>query len=474
MKKLNIKKELVSDIKLSTGNKKYRRTQVWTDGTTNSYTYYRDNVRYPDETLWKDENNKTKNIQSSNKRAYHKACKDIIALHQIKQTVPEQDNRLEEMYNMTLKQLAYEWMQDQDEQNLISSNTYARRSSTLTNHIIPKEFGLGDMKIRDITSYQIRQFYKEKDFKTQKTAHMTLNPLFDYAVREEILRDSDGNPAPNPIPKAVLQQFKRGDRRKEIEAGMNTKPVFELDEMVQFFENLDLYSPKHLFSPFMDVAVVYHLIALCGMRPSEALSRKWEDINYIDKTIAITDQIQGISKTLRKGTIWESDSYAMPNAPLKTRKASRLVPLPDRTLQRLMLVPEEERQGYLILNKDRRPMTLDNFRTKHHYKLTSRLGVKYGLHDLRKFFGSYQISWQNVDPFTVADWMGHDDIKVTYRDYRVEIKKSKIAPRKEIRDWFAPKQKLSELMAYENAVRSEIADERPNLFRDGKQITYRR
>ena len=70
--------------------------------------------------------------------------------------------------------------------------------------------------------------------------------------------------------------------------------------------------------------------------------------------------------------------------------------------------------------------------------------------------------------------MGHEDIKVTYRDYRVEIKKSKIAPRKEIRDWFAPRQTLSQLMAYENAVRSEIADERPNLFRDGKQITYRR
>jgi len=474
MKKLNIKKEIVDDDKKSIGHKKYRRTLVYTDGTTSSYIYYRDNVRYPDGTLWKDENNKTKNIQRDNKREYWKACKEIIALHQLKQSVPEQDDRLEQMYNMTLRQLAQEWMQDQDEQNLISANTYARRRSTLDNHILPKEFELADKKIRDITSFHIRKFYKAKDFKTQKTAHMTLNPLFEYAVREELIIDSDGELKANPIPKSVLQQFKRGDRRKEIEAGMNTKPVFELDEMVQFFENLDLYSPNHLFSPFMDVAVVYYLIALCGMRPSEALSRKWEDIDFIDNTIAITDQIQGVSKTLRKGTIWESDSYAMPNAPLKTKKASRLVPLPERTLQRLMLVPEEERQGHIILNKNRSPMTLDNFRTKHHYKVKAKLGVDYGLHDLRKFFGSYQISWQNEDPFTVADQMGHEDIKVTYRDYRVEIKKSKIAPRKETRDWFAPRQTLSQLMAYENAVRSEIADERPNLFRDGKQITYRR
>ena len=263
------------------------------------------------------------------------------------------------------------------------------------------------------------------------------------------------------------------NRRKEIEADTNTKPVFELDEMIQFFQNLDLYSPRHLFAPFMDVAIPYHFIALCGMRPSEALSRKWEDINFLDNTIAINQQTIGVSKELRKGTIWESDKYAMPNSALKTIKANRFVPLPERTMQRLMLVPEDERTGYIVMNKDRNPHTLDNFRDKHHYKIIAKLGVNYGLHALRKFFGSYQIAWQNVDPFTVAEQMGHEDIKVTYRDYKVEIKKRKHAPQSEIKDWFAPTLTLSELMAYESTVRAELADERGNLFRNGKQITYR-
>ncbi len=83
-------------------------------------------------------------------------------------------------------------------------------------------------------------------------------------------------------------------------------------------------------------------------------------------------------------------------------------------------VAERDEEKYITLNKNGEPMCPKNFSRRHHKRMMEKYGYDFKPHELRKWFGSYNIS-RGVPIAKVSRWMGHKNPKVTMESYLKEI-----------------------------------------------------
>jgi integrase len=140
---------------------------------------------------------------------------------------------------------------------------------------------------------------------------------------------------------------------------------------------------------------------LHGLRIREALGMTWENIDLEHNTITVNQQLQDISMKLRKGTRFETDSYQITTIP-KTVRSERKLPLqaPTRTL--LLRIKERDCVGTVFKSQNRYPVGYNNFRKRHFNPVVETLGLSLKKHDLRKFFGSWQLGVNKTDIMSVS------------------------------------------------------------------------
>jgi integrase len=165
-----------------------------------------------------------------------------------------------------------------------------------------------------------------------------------------------------------------------------------------------------------DLAALWRLALLCGMRRGEILGLRWEDVDLDRATLAVRRTlIRG------KGGSWE---LGQP----KTKASRRSIALPDSCVQalqkhraaqraeRLRLGPVWEDNEFVFTNRTGGPLHVNSL-VAQFGRLTRDSGVpKIRFHDMRHTCATLLLA-EGVHPKIVQERLGHSEISMTLNRY---------------------------------------------------------
>lgn len=243
------------------------------------------------------------------------------------------------------------------------------------------------VRARDVTPYMVQNIIIDMGAKySPKTIRNTISLLssaYDNAIKL-------GQLGKNPCKPATLP------KKEGIEMD-----IFTPEEVRSFLQALA--------SERIDYVVGYELALFCGMRRSEILALKEDDINITFKTVSITKSRHKIKgKDIVKST--------------KTEKSNRTIAVPDFVIEDINRLLEEHRSfryqhtDYLIQDGFGKPLNPSTL-TQQIYRIEKRAGLpSVSLHDLRHTFAS-MLNSAHVDIAMISRELGHSNINTTLGIY---------------------------------------------------------
>lgn len=246
---------------------------------------------------------------------------------------------------------------------------------------------IGGIEARSLTSYMVQDFISDMDAKygakTIRNTVSLLSSAYDNAVRLGQLQK-------NPCKLVTLP--------KKETAKID---IFTEEEIVRFLNALR--------DTRLDYKVAYELALLCGLRRSEILGLKEDDINTVFKCATISKARHRIDgKDVVQGT--------------KTEHSHRTIAVPDFVIADVKALVaqhnavEYEHTDFLIqdgFGKPLNPTTL----TAAIYRIEEKAGLpKVSLHDLRHTFAS-MLNASGVDIAMISRELGHSNIAITLNTY---------------------------------------------------------
>lgn len=240
---------------------------------------------------------------------------------------------------------------------------------------------------RDLTTYQVDEFiialtekYKPK---TIANTIFLLNAAYERAIKTGQLTD-------NPCVRATLPK--------------KTKPEIKTLDNEQLAVLMDA-----LYNERLDYKVGYELCLLCGMRRSEVLGLREEDINPLFKYVRIER-----TRHLVEGV----EHIQTP----KTERSRRTLALPQIVLDDIMQLIDQHhgkaynRTDYLIQDGFGEPMNPSAF-SSHLVRLEAKLGLpNVSVHGLRHTFATL-LNAEGVDVAQISAELGHSNITTTLNTY---------------------------------------------------------
>lgn len=265
--------------------------------------------------------------------------------------------------------------------NRYSPTTLRDHKATMKATIVPE---LGKIKLRDLTSYRLDQFYaKEQErglsARTVLKYHRLLSTVFRQAERWGWIEVS---PTHNATPPQVPHRDVTAPGADVILALLGACK----DELT---------------------GLLVLLAASLGARRGELMGLRWDDIDYKLGTIAI------------RRSIYEPPGGGVAVKPTKTDRP-RTITLTDKSTDVLHRL-SAGRSGYVFSADGEHPWrptratrTYENLRKK----VPLAAGVR--LHDLRHFHATALIAL-GFDPATVAKRLGHANISTTLDSYTAAL-----------------------------------------------------
>jgi len=260
-----------------------------------------------------------------------------------------------------------------------------------SNHIRPV---IGNRKLSSIHAWDIQQVYAEIEKKglsacTARHVYNVLTGAFSQAVKWRLVKS-------NPVKLAELPK----EIRKEI------RPLWP-EETSRFLKAAESSRFHALFA----------LALTGGMRPSEYLGLKWEDIDIERGVVTVKRTIQW-----KTGGGWEFGDT-------KTPKSKRSIPLPQSTVKllaehRRRQLEERMRLGSAYQNHNLvftagagGPVTLDRLRRQFQAVLRSAsLPANIRVYDLRHTCATLLLV-AGENPKVVSERLGHASVKMTLDVY---------------------------------------------------------
>ena len=165
-------------------------------------------------------------------------------------------------------------------------------------------------------------------------------------------------------------------------------------------------------------AQVVILIGHTGLRISEAIGLKWEDVDVKNKRIYVKNALVRVRD--REGTTGKKYTTKLKNP--KSKAGEREIPLSDIALEMIEFFdkqfPEHKPNDFVILNsKGKSPIPRNVTKTLDSMLIRSGCSIDHcGLHGLRHGFGAILLS-NGVDIKIVSKLLGHEKISTTYDIY---------------------------------------------------------
>ena len=347
--------------------------------TTSYYVSYR----------FKDHTGKTK---QSIKRGFLRK-KDADAFKRDAETA-FYNNDVKPTYSMTISELLDEWNKSLDKRLSMGALVMNTVNGYRVNIRHIKD-GLGDIKLADLTTEAIEDFYlaqyESGNYRTGealsatsiKYIHTNLRSALAFGIENHFTKF---NPA--------IGATKFAKQIKQPRVCSND----EIDQLRLNTIGTELELP------------VYLALSL-GLRRGEALGLKWEWIDFGAKTIRIEEQ-------------WALTASGYAFARLKTIHSRRTLPMDDAMLGTLLLAKDAQEAiklewgshyadyGLVCCQRDGTPLRPE-YMSQAFSRLVDRLNIQpLRFHDLRHTFASRALS-KGVPLLTVSRLLGHASISIT-------------------------------------------------------------
>ena len=302
----------------------------------------------------------------------------------------------------------FEWWLEEDVKKRIGTyNTYMSYRSAVRNHIIPK---LNKKKLTQLNRGNIQELYADVASKSTNVVRIVktvMNVSMKFAVSQKVL---SVNPAEDvPLPKTMeVKPY----RIRNIDS-QKTLRLDQLYVLIEASKNTPIYL-QVLFNTLM------------GLRRSEIIGLKYEDISYIDQTITIKRQlgrrIDMEDDGCRKKTLTKQELG------LKTPSSYRTLKIPDYVFQAIIeqrKIYEKNRsrrkrefldEGYICCSTYGNPRSQD-----FHYQYFKKILEENNLpnirwHDIRSSYCTLLLK-MNFSPKAVSNMMGHAKELITVDVY---------------------------------------------------------
>lgn len=293
--------------------------------------------------------------------------------------------------NIMFKDFITEWFYDYKIKT-IAITTRDNYISRMNNHIIPK---LGSYKLNKITNIIIQKFYNgliDEGLKPSSAKKLMeiLNSCFKYAKKNKLIYE-----LPTDIEKMKIDKPKIFYWNKD-----------EIDYFLKQVKNEYLYCPV-----FITVLTGLRVAELCGLR--------WYDINLVDRTLKVRNQV--IQDKSTKELIFSEI--------LKTTTSYRTISIPIILTEFLKdLKGSALESDFVVLNRsgsmcNPRNLSMDftkkvfKFKNKENNKINNYMQLpQITFHGLRHTHATLLIlNGENVK--VVSERLGHKDITTTLNTY---------------------------------------------------------
>ena len=292
---------------------------------------------------------------------------------------------------MTVADYAAEWLASRRPTDYAESSLHVYRA-TLKAYILPH---LGHIRLtklddRQIQSWQAALFRQGLSSGTVVGAHRILSMLCNDAVKRKRIHENPARLAGAP----------------KVEQKPRTK-AWSLEEAQRFLAVADSH----------DDGLVYRFMLMTGVRPGEALTLRWEDIDWRTSTAAI-----------KRTRTRDSEGRHIVGGTTKTPSSRRTITLQpglaDR-LRRHRIKQNEHRLRFsdryhdlgLVFPRAGGTMQNDQTFAQRLARMAARAGVpRISPHGLRHTFGTLAAK-QGIYPEAISEQMGHKDIATTMNLY---------------------------------------------------------
>lgn len=290
------------------------------------------------------------------------------------------------------KECAWQWFEVYKKPK-VKPNTAYNYKHDMENHILPV---FGNKRIDEIRTTDIQEFLNSKKDKAQSTVHhlwLILHGIFSMAKMDMIITF---DPTDNA---SYFAMSKKKTKREALTSE-------DIQDIIDHLDVLDGYD--RLFMA---------LLIYTGMRRSEALGLRWEDVDFAKGVINVNRAVTFASnRPVVGGT--------------KSEAGVRIIPLHQQLKD--ILTPVRHLSGYII-GQDQ-PFTETKYK-----RMWERIGKKIDLHGatahtFRHTFITMASS--HLDIKTLQSIAGHSDISTTMNRYAHGMEKKMIEAGNELRTMY--------------------------------------
>ena len=280
----------------------------------------------------------------------------------------------------------------------VRPNTFRTYKGNMINHIIPY-FEQLNLTMDQVTYRHIQAYYDSKVNELSATSirhHAeNMSKAFEDAIFRELLAFNPTKRAKPPKMKKFKAEF------------LNLK---EIEQLLSLFKGNIIELPVSLCSIY-------------GFRRSEVLGLKWENIDFVGRTIYIVETLQQ-----NTGGDYTDDT--------KTESSTRTMPMTDQAYHLLMQKRREQEQmknlmrrkyrdtDYVCTQRNGKPIS-PNYLSKHFHAVVKDVFKKVRLHDLRHSSATNLLE-MGFSVAQVAEWLGHSSPEITLRFYAHATKETKV------------------------------------------------
>lgn len=291
--------------------------------------------------------------------------------------------------DLTVAEYLSRWIRGPAKKN-VRLSTYARYEQCTRKHLIP---ALGRLQLKKLTALHLEDLYEKLEEelapRTINYVHVTISKALKHAVRKELIRRNVAALAEAPRPDAPEVRPLESEQARAFLAAARGERMEAL----------------------------YVLALAVGMRRSELLGLKYEDLDLEAGTLSIR---RGLTVAPKGGVI-----LGEPKRP----SSKRLIELPDsavfalsahRTRQkkeRLAAGPRWKASGFVFTTLAGTHMHPNTLYRNHFLPLREKANVPpIHFHDLRHTYATLALK-NGIPVRVVSDVLGHKDIATTLHTY---------------------------------------------------------
>lgn len=331
----------------------------------------------------------------------------------LRQLCLEWDNKNNNYYtDLSLADYLKKWLVEIKTE--VRPTTYRNYKGNMENHIIPY-FEPLKIELQELKPYQLSDYYKSKvgvvSNTTIKHHHQNISKALADAVEKGLI-------SVNP---ATAAKLPKSTQKFHSEFLNHT----QLKELLELVKDTNIYLPVLL-------CVIY------GLRRSEVLGLKWQNIDFENETIWIRETLQQSTKAICGQSNYTSEP--------KTESSNRTLPMTTQIKQALLQQKkkQEERKqlissvyisnDYVCTFENGKEITPNYLSRKFHEIIMKSNLPKVRLHDLRHSSASNLLN-SGFNHVQVADWLGHSSSTTTLKYYAHIDKTSKLAIANSLNDF---------------------------------------